>query len=288
MPRIAPWTPLLAAALLLWYGSPASAQTITTYSNPTAFQTAVGATLSTQDFESLNDQDVYDSLVYGDLTLAAPNGFLESLAPGSFGFPFPSMVVIGNGSPDSSQLDLDFNSGLTAVAFEVIATQLSPRALSPAGSQVVVTVEGTDGVQSQTITLTPGGPTFIGLTASGGTISRVSLSNPAAQALYMTLDNVQWGNVVQAPTVDPLAAALDELAAAVAQGRQNGSIRKLGTSLEDKVAAAQAAAAAEDPAGVASALKGLASQVKAQRGKFITAATADLLLAKIADCLAVL
>jgi hypothetical protein len=81
---------------------------------------------------------------------------------------------------------------------------------------------------------------------------------------------------------------LDELEQALLDGKASGSIGKLGSSLEDKLAEVRAAVEADDSAAAAAKLKAFANQVRAQRGKKISAAAADALAALVAEAQALL
>jgi Tol biopolymer transport system component len=69
----------------------------------------------------------------------------------------------------------------------------------------------------------------------------------------------------------------------IVQYQQDGSITKLGTSLTDKLAQAQAQKAAGDVAGAQATLRSLVNQIRAQSGKHITAAAATALIAQIQE-----
>jgi hypothetical protein len=221
--------------------------------------------------------------VKNGVTFSSPGGLdaLLALSPGQLPA-LSSTALLANykGSP----MIMDFPQGTSAVSLQAMVFS---GGLSPEGSSVVVTVEGTNGFTSQsTVPLSAGTSTFMGFSLDSGSITRVTIANPPSTENFVLVDDVSTGSLPVAS--DPLSGGLDAIGAALAKGRETGAIRRLGTSLEDKLAAAEAAYEAGDEAGVADALKSLGNQVRAQRGKKIAAATADELLQLIADTLALL
>lgn len=290
MARPLSWT-AVALVALLWAPRPAAAQQLQLHTTPAAFQQAGGTNLACVDFEDLAHTDQAATFQYGNLTLSTDSTQTYALAAlGPELLPPPlSMLVIGNDVLDPAgvppPLYLDFAQPVTAVSLDVL-TLYQDLSISPLGETLVVSVEGTDGVQSVSVALTPDGPTFVGITATGGTISRITVANAPDQFGFVAVDNICHGQL--ALPSDTVEEQLEELTDTVAAARQSGEIKKLGRSLEEKIANAQAAYAAGDIPGTREALKSLGNQVRAQRGKHITTAAADLLLQQIQETLAAL
>lgn len=282
MVRNALWLPILAAALLL-NPKPAGAQQLTYYSTAADYNAAVANAIPTIDFEDLPAGTFSTTLVKNGVNFSSPGGLDALLALSPDQLPaLSSTALLANykGSP----MIMDFPQGTSAVSLQAMVFS---GGLSPEGSSVVVTVEGTNGFTSQsTVPLSAGTSTFMGFSLDSGSITRVTVANPPSTVNFVLVDDVSAGSLPVAS--DPLSGGLDAIGAALAKGRETGAIRRLGTSLEDKLAAAEAAYEAGDEAGVADALKSLGNQVRAQRGKKIAAATADELLQLISDTLALL
>jgi hypothetical protein len=272
---------LLLLVLALFWSSPAAAQDLTLFSDPTAFARATGSDLPCVDFDELESLTQYAQLSYGGVTFSSASDEANALmALGPDALPaLSSTVLLANRETgtEPEPLVVEFSPAVTAVGLEVLSL-LNDGSISPAGSSIVLTVEGREG--SQTLELQPGAATFIGLIAETGSISKIKLSNPAGQKRFVAVDNVCYGDAGE-----PTLLSLDRLAAAIAAGRRDGTIVGLGDSLEAKVKAARAAAEAGDLEGAEEALTALAHEIRAQRGKKITAATADALLALIQESL---
>lgn len=272
LPAAAGWTALFLAG----WPQPAKAQAYRTFTDRTAFQAATGSGLNTVDFEALEDDTTYRTLEFPGVVFSSTDGDLQDLlviSPELYDFPaLRSRVLLSN--RNANPMILDFSPQVNAVGLDVLCL--------PTGDGVVVTVEGDGGTASYPVPLTEGGPAFFGVIAAGG-IRRVTVANPEGQFRFVAVDNVSYGALG-----DPLARCLDDLKAALAAGRADGSIRTLGCSLETKLATARSLLEAGRPGEAAACLRALGNEIRAQRGKKISAARADQLLAILARCLELL
>lgn len=270
---------LALAAGLLGTPRPASAQQLQVFPDRTAMTNAAGSPLLGASFEDLPEFSFYATLPYEGLTLHASDELTPSLGvfgPATFpSLPTNTLVSLEATGPEPGPVVLDFAPAVTLVGLDVSSFYFDG-SVSPAGSSVVVTVEGTDGTQSQVLNLNPNGPTFLGLGAVTGSISRITISNPAGQQRFVAVDDVAYGALNAG--IGPL---LDQMSQIVADARANGLIRRLGTSLEDKLSRAKAALAAEDFEDLKARLESLQNQIRAQRGKKIAESVADELTAII-------
>lgn len=277
---------LVLAAGLLGSSRPAAAQQLQVFPSRAALSAAANNQLAGASFEELPDFTFYATLPYEGLTLHSTDTANPSLAvfgPNFFPtLPSNTVVSLDGSGPEPGPVVLEFTPAVTAVGLDVSSFYFDG-SVSPAGSSVVVTVEGTDGVQSQVLHLTPDGPTFLGLGAVTGSISRITLSNPAGQSRLVAVDDVAYGEL--AVGIGPL---LDQIGQTVATARADGTIRKLGTSLEDKLRQIKVDLAQEDFDGVEEGLRSLGNQIRAQRGKKIASSVADELNAIIQQALGLL
>ncbi|MGV3724545.1 MAG: hypothetical protein ACO1SX_26925 [Actinomycetota bacterium] len=285
MVRVTLWTALLVAAAVMG-PRPAAAQQLQSFPTRESLNAAANNELLGLDFEELPEFFSYETLTYPGVTVRSTNTAvfsLMALGPGSFpALPSNTLISIEASNPEPSPLILEFTTPVTAVGLDLNA--FAPDGVvSPAGSSFVVTVEGTDGSQSFVLPLTEGAPTFLGLGATSGSISRVTVANPVGQTRFVAADDLLYGDLPAG-----IEAVLDDIEQVLADGKAAGKIGKLGTSLEDKLAEVRAAVEAEDGAAAAAKLKAFANQVRAQRGKKIAAAVADALASLVSDGLALL
>jgi len=298
MARARFFIPLLFALGLGLQSAPASAQFLY-HSDRAAFVTAVGGGLDAVNFDELSDGVQLPPLTYPGITISSPAFSPTPLtAVGGGSVPgLSSTAILANDASfgDPSPLIFDLAPGVQAVGLDVYSL-LPGDFISPPGTALLISVTGTNGSDLQFVPLTPGGPTFFGVVASVGTVTNITVLNAPGQPRFVAADNVVFGNLPvvpppdpeDPPTVDPVDEALDALEASVAAGRADGSIKKLGSSLEDKLGQVRLALVDEDEATAADALKSLANQVKAQRGKHIQTGRANEILELIADTLALL
>jgi hypothetical protein len=235
------------------------------------------------DFEDQADSTYHQQVQYPGVTFhsldADPQDLLV-ISPESYSFPaLRSKVLLSN--RNFHPVVMDFSATAGAVGLEGIRL--------PEGDRVVVTVEGNGVTESFEVLLAQGGPQFVGVVSNAGPITRVSVGNPEGVSEFVAVDNVCFGEAAGGgEEEDPLGDCLDRLAAAIQAGRADHSIRMPGQSLERKVQLAMAAAenARYRRAGVL--VKALKLQIRAQRGKKITTAKADELMALCDECVAAL
>ena len=251
-----------------------------------ALSNAASNQLAGVSFEELPEFSFYPTLSYERVTLHSADTVNPTLAVfGSATFPtLPSntLVSLDGSGPEPGPVVLDFAPAVTAVGLDISSFYFDG-SISPAGSSLVVTVEGTDGVQSHLVSLTANGPTFVGLGAVTGSISRVTISNPVGSSRFVAVDDLAYGDL--AVGIGPL---LDQMTQTIAAARADGSIRRLGSSLENKLYGIGAALARGDFDEVKSGLEALGNQIAAQRGKKIAPAVADELTAVIQQALALI
>lgn len=293
--------PFLFALGLGLQSAPASAQFLY-HADRAAFATATGNGLSAVTFDELPDGGQVPALPYPGVTVSSP-GFsptpLTAVGPGTVSG-LPSVAILANDASfgDPSPVVLDFAPGVQAVGLDVYSL-LPGDFVSPPGTALTISVSGTNGSDLQIVPLTPGAPTFFGVIASVGTITNIAVLNMPGQARFVAADNVVYGNLPvvdpedpeepeEPPVVDPLDEVLDELGASIAEGRADGSIKKLGSSLEDKLALARLALEDEDEEAAADALKSLGKQVLAHCGRHISRSRAGELIALVKEALELL
>lgn len=285
MVRVTLWMALFTAVGLVT-SRPAAAQELQFFPTRASLNTAANNELAGLDFEELPEFFSYETLSYPGVTLRNTNTgsfAVMALGPASFpALPSNTLISIDHSNAEPSPLVLDFTAPVTAVGLDLNA--FAPDGIvSPAGSSFVITVDGSSGSQSFVLPLTAGAPTFLGLGAMSGTISRVTVANPAGQLRFVAADDVLFGDLPAG-----IESVLDELEQAIAAGKASGSIGKLGTSLEDKLAEVRAAVSADDSSAAAAKLKAFANQIRAQRGKKISTTVADNLAGLIAEALGLL
>lgn len=294
--------PLLFALGLGLQTAPARAQGFQYFSDRAAFTAVTGNGLSNVDFQELPDGTPVPPLTYPGISVGSPALSPTPLtAVGAASVPgLPSMAILANDASfgDPSPLVFDLVPGVQAVGLDVYSL-LPGDFVSPPGTALTLSITGTNGSDLQIVPLVPGGPTFFGVVTSVGAITNIAVLNTPGQARFVAADNVAFGNLPvvdpedpeepeEPPVVDPLDAVLDQLEASIAQGRADGSIKKLGSSLEDKLALARLALEDEDDEDAATALKCLGMQVLAHRGKHISRSRADELLVLVKEGLELL
>jgi hypothetical protein len=277
---------LALAAGLLGPTKPASAQQLQVFPDRAALVNASNGPLAGASFEDLPEFSFYTTLPYEGLTLHSIDPVNPSLAvfgPATFPqLPSNTLVSMDATGPEPGPVVLEFAPAVTAVGLEVCSFYFDG-SVSPAGSSVLVTVEGTDGAQSQVLNLNPDGSTFLGLGAVTGSISRITISNLAGQTRFVAVDDVAYGEL--AAGIGPI---LDQMSQVIADARANGLIWRLGTSLEGKLEEIKSDLAQEDLEDVKEGLQSLRNEICAQRGKKIAPAVADQLNALIQDALALI
>jgi hypothetical protein len=274
-------TPVLALGI---FAAPAQAQQVQVFNDRAAFNSAAGAQLDTQAFEDLSDGSPFQALTYGRATFHSTDGDPQDLvahSPDTLPFPaVQSRTLFSN--RNFNPMVVDFDPAVTAVGADVLQVV--------DGDGVVVTVEGSDGTQSFPVSYVAGGPAFVGFVASAGTINRVTVSNPAGVQQFVGVDNVSYGDAPQGggggEEEGDLKARFERLAAAIVAGTQDGSIRRIGPSLLAKVKLAWAAVERGRHRNAVRKLQALARELRVQRGRRITAARANELLALTDDCTA--
>jgi len=279
----------ILAALVLATGflaspRPAAAQQLQVFPTRAALNSAANNQLAGASFEELPEFSFYATLPYAGATLHSTDTVTPGLAVfGSATFPtLPSntLVSLDASAPEPGPVVIEFSPAVTAVGLDVSSFYFDGT-VSPAGSTLVVTVDGTDGTQSQVLSLTPDGPTFLGLGAVTGSISRVTISNPAGGSRLVAVDDLSYGSL--SVGIGPL---LDQIGQILASARANGTIRGLGSSLEEKLREIKRDLARGDFEDVEEGLESLRNQIRAQRGKKIAPAVADQLTAVIQQALA--
>lgn len=277
---------LVVAAGFLGTTKPASAQQLQVFSNRAALTNAANNQLGGVSFEDVPEFSFQATLPYEGLTFHSTDTVNPSLAvfgPATFPtLPSNTLVSMDASGTEPGPVVLEFAPAVTAVGLDVCSFYFDG-SVSPAGSTVVVTVEGTDGVQSQVLDLAADGSTFLGLGAVTGSITRVTISNPVGQTRFVAVDDVVYGEL--AAGIGPL---LDQMSQTVATARANGTIRRLGTSLEDKLQAIKEHLALEEMDGVQAGLVSFQNQLRAQRGKKIAATVADQLNILVQQALALI
>jgi hypothetical protein len=274
------------AAGLLFGARPAAAQQLQVFPSRAALNAAANNQLAPVDFEELPDFGSFNTLSYPGLEIESVDPSLPNLltfGPGFFPtLPSNTLVSFDFAGPEPGPVVLNFSPAVTAVGLDVSSFSFDG-SISPAGSSLVVTVVGTDGTQSSTVSLTPDGPTFVGLGAVEGTISQVIISNPAGQARQVAVDNLGYGDLA-----NDLDAVLQEIDQKLSDGRLNGTLRGLGRSLEVKLALVRYAAYRGDYDVVECGLISMRNEVRAQTGKKIARPLAAELTALIDESLALI
>jgi len=277
---------LALAAGLLAPAQPAAAQQLQVFPSRTALNNAANNQLAGASFEELPEFSFYATVPYEGVSLHSTDSVNPNLAVfGSATFPaLPSntLVSLDGSGPEPGPVVIDFAPAVTAVGLDMCSFSFD-NSVSPAGSSLVVTVEGTDGTQSQVVPLTADGPTFVGLGAVTGTISRITISNPAGQSRFVAVDDLVYGSL--AVGIGPL---LEQMSQVIADARAEGTIKKLGTSLEDKLSSIGAALANGDYEAVEEGLVCLKNHIRAQRCKKISSAVADELTTLIGQAIALI
>lgn len=286
MARVTLWAGLAVAAAVLLAPRPSAAQQLQHFPTRASLNAAANDELLGLDFEELPEFFSYNTLTYPGVTVRSANTEVFSLmaaGPASFpALPSNTLIAIEASNPEPSPLILEFSEPVTAVGLDM--SSFAPDGVvSPEGTSFLVTVDGSDGSQTLAVPLIPGAPTFLGLGATSGTISRVTVANPPGQQRYVAVDDVLYGDLPAG-----IGAVLDDMAQLIADARAAGAIKKLGTSLEDKLAAIRACVEAEDLEGAAEKLNAFANQVRAQRGKKIAPEVADELRDLVAEALELL
>jgi hypothetical protein len=280
--------PTILAALVLATGllassRPAAAQQLQVFPTRIALNNAANNQLAGASFEELPEFSFYATLPYAGVTLHSTDTVNPGLAVfGSATFPtLPSntLVSLDASAPEPGPVILEFAPAVTAVGLDVSSFYFDGT-VSPAGTTLIVTIDGTDGTQSQVLSLTPNGPTFLGLGAVTGSISRVTISNPLGGARLIAVDDLAYGSL--SVGIGPL---LDQIGQILGSARSSGTIKGLGSSLEDKLREIKRDLARGDFDDVEEGLVGLRNQIRAQRGKKIAPAAADQLTAVIQQAL---
>jgi hypothetical protein len=275
------WFASTLALTVLALAGPASAQQLRTFSTVAEFNAAAGDQLTCQTFEELEAGSVHTTLSYPglsvDTTDEGPND-IEVVPRGLFPN-IPSQSIDARNSGHS--LLLNFSPAVTAFATDLMSVDVT--AGPGPGTEVTVTVVFTDATSQSFVVVTPAdGPAFFGAVATSGMIQRVVVA-PASHVQIPLVDNVCYGQAVTPPP--PTGDPFDKLAEALADGRENGQIRRLGTSLEAKLRNAKAAVARGNNAAAIDMLGALANEVQSQSGRHIDADYAALLLGLIQDAI---